>query len=272
MRFCLVGQGITHSLSPVMMGAALRATGLGGEYCLRDGGVEELTAVVAELRRGEISGANVTMPHKQTVAPLCDRLAGDAAITGAVNTLVAEGGEIVGENTDVGGFGAALEEAQPGINARGGAVVLGAGGAALAVVLALSRRISGSITVSARRGQQAEALAHRLAGAANPQTVGWGSTDLATRLRGADVIVNATPAGVAALPLRMGELSAHCCVVDLRYRAPVDVVEAARAAGHPAIDGLGMLLHQGVLGFRLWTGIDAPIEVMRDALAMAVRP
>jgi shikimate dehydrogenase len=267
----LLGHGISASPSPCMQEAALRARGLEGSYRIVDVAPEELADALGRLRAGAARGANVTIPHKLAVAAACDRLEGDAALTGAVNTVVVEEGRLLGANTDAAGLEGALRGAglwpSPGTDA----VVLGAGGAAAAAVLALSRVPVGRLWVAARRGEAARSLVERLAGVLQATPVAWDAAVLEPLLARAGTVVNATPGGLAALPLRLDRIAAGCTVVDLRYRPrPVDLVDAAAAAGLPACDGLEMLLHQGMLSFRRWTGLEPPWDEARAALLAAV--
>ncbi|TMC49702.1 MAG: shikimate dehydrogenase [Chloroflexi bacterium] len=271
MRLWLIGSGIGASPSPAMQNAALRAAGLPGRYeaCEVDGA--GLAGVLARLRAGEAQGANVTIPHKQAVAAACDELEGDAVATGSVNTVTVESRRLVGGNTDALGFEAAVRAAGlwPGPGAT--ALVLGAGGAAAAVLLALSRAGVSGVAVVARRREAAIALAGRFEGSVPIAAAGWGGDDLRHLLAGASMVVNATPAPLAALPFHPRDLAAGCAVFDLRYRPrPVDLVAAAVEAGHPAGDGLEMVLQQGMLSFRRWTGIEPPWDAARAALIAAV--
>ncbi|HEX3604650.1 MAG TPA: shikimate dehydrogenase [Candidatus Dormibacteraeota bacterium] len=267
----LLGHGIAASPSPQMQNAALRARGVEGSYRIVDVAPAELAGALARLRDGAAAGANVTIPHKVAVAAACDRLEGDAALTGAVNTVVVEGGRLLGANTDAAGLEGALRHA--GLwPARGSeAVVLGAGGAAAAALLALSRAPVERLWLSARRPEAACALAARLAPALSATAAPWDHAALEPLLARAGTVVNATPSGLDGLPLRVDRLGAGCGVVDLRYRPrPVDLVAAARRAGLRACDGLEMLLHQGMLSFRRWTGLEPPWEEARAALLAAV--
>jgi shikimate dehydrogenase len=271
MRLWLIGSGIAASPSPAMHNAALRAAGLPGVYEVCEVDAAGLPGVLARLRAGEAQGANVTIPHKRAVAAACDELEGDAVATGSVNTVTVEGGRLVGGNTDALGFEAAVRAAglwpQPGATA----LVLGAGGGAAAVLLALSRAEVGRVALVARRRDAAAALAEQFRGSVPITAAGWAGDDLRDLLDAASIVVNATPAPLAALPFQPGDLAVGCAVIDLRYRPrPVDLVAAAVEAGHPAGDGLEMLLHQGMLSFRRWTGLEPPWDAARAALLAAV--
>lgn len=271
----LLGHGVAESPSPAMQNAALQACGLDWEYAVRDVAPSSLGAVLAEMRTGAARGANVTIPHKRAVAAACDELVGDAALTGAVNTVVVRHGMLAGENTDARGLEGALRHDGLWPAEAACIVVLGAGGAAAAAVLALSRSAAGSITVMARRRDAAGALGAALGAAVPVLRVGeWAAAAVDRTLQeaGSSMLVNATPAPLADLPVDVSRLPATCTVVDLRYRPrPVDLVEAARQRGLRACDGLEMLLHQGMLSFERWTGMPPPWDVARAALHDAVK-
>jgi len=256
---CIIGWPVARSLSPAIHNAAFAALGLDWTYvplAVRPGAIEEGMGLVHELG---VEGANVTMPHKQTVIPFLERLEGDAQTLGAVNTIVREGSALVGFNTDGAGFLAAIRDEAAFDPSGKRALVLGAGGAARALAVALSTA-GATVTVAARRPEQAAEVAALAAGIA---TAPWGD---AAR---ADLVVNATPSR-DGLPLDALAFAAGMLAVDLIYLPPsTPFVLAARAAGATALDGLGMLVHQAALSFRLWTGRDAPIDVMQEAARAA---
>jgi shikimate dehydrogenase len=262
----VIGDPVAHSLSPALHNAAFEALGLDWVYVAfpvtRGRGAEAVAAVSAL----GLAGLNVTMPHKEDVAGACDELTADAAALRSANTVVAgPDGRTVGDSTDGPGFLAAL--ADEGIAVEGRPVlVLGAGGAARAVVLALGRA-GASVTVAARRPDAAE-FAAGLAPAG--RTVAFGAVDTASFA----VIVNATPLGMSGgdpLPDDPEALRAGQAVVDLVYRpADTPLLTAARARGATAVNGLGMLLHQAARSFTLWTGHEAPLDAMRAAVTAAL--
>jgi shikimate dehydrogenase len=273
MRLWLLGHRVSASPSPAMQEAALRARGVPGSYRIVDVGPEHLEEALGRLRRGAACGANVTIPHKLAVAAACDELEGDARVTGAVNTVTVEDGRLRGGNTDAAGLEGALRGAGLWPSPGATALVLGAGGAAAAAALALGRVPASRVWIASRRGEAADALAGRLAGCVEAEPAAWERAALAPLLAASDVVVNATPCGLAALPLRIDDLARGCTVVDLRYRPrPVDLVAAAQRAGLPACDGTEMLLHQGMLSFRRWTRLEPPWEEARAALLAAVGP
>ena len=258
-RLWLLGQGIAQSPSPAMHNAALHACGLPWTYSIHDVSPAELPEALAALRRGEVAGANVTIPHKRAVAQACDELVGDAMATGAANTVVVQDGRLLGHNTDALGFERALRHDGLWPAARASALILGAGGAAAAVVLALSRA-----EITTQVAARNPAAAEKLAG-----SVAWDADAIARAEP--SLLINATPAPLHDLPVDLAALPANCAVVDLRYHYPPDdLVPSARARGLRAADGLEMLLQQAMLSFELWTARPAPIDAARSALHAVV--
>ena len=262
----VIGDPVAHSLSPILHNAAFAAVGLDWVYVafpVPRGRAAEAVAAVPALG---LAGLNVTMPHKEDVAGACDELTADAAALRSVNTVVARpDGRTLGDSTDGPGFLDAL--ADEGIPVAGQPVlVLGAGGAARAVVLALGRA-GADVTVAARR-PDAAADAASLAPGAHAAPLGAADASAFT------VVVNATPLGMSGgdpLPVDPGALHTGQAVVDLVYHpADTPLLTAARAQGAQAVNGLGMLLHQAARSFRLWTGEEPALEVMRRAAAAAL--
>jgi shikimate dehydrogenase len=267
----LIGRGIEHSPSPALHEAALKARGLRGDYALFDVPPTKLPDLLQKMRSGELSGCNVTVPYKEALAAACDRLDGDAAVCRAVNIITLSADELVGDNTDARGFGLALSYLRLSPEPGGRGLVLGAGGAASAVVLALCRMGLAQIVVAARRVERAADLCRRV----SPETarpVSWDARSEVQRLASAsDIVVNATPVGAAQVPVDIRALRDGCVVADLRYRPrPTDLVAAAAERGLRATDGAEMLLFQGMLSFQRWTGTDPPWPAARQALAAAL--
>ena len=270
-RLCLIGEGIAGSPSPAMQNAALRAADVDGTYERREVAAAHLPEFMDSLRRGAYHGCNVTIPHKKRAAELCDQLEGDARRLGVTNTVIVDGTRLVGANTDALGFALSLQRAglEPAHGAQ--AVVLGAGGAAVAVALALSRLGIGRLTVVARHPEAAGVVARVAAPGIPADTAEWSSASAAGPLSDADLVVNATPVGLHEMPIDVHRLQPSCTVADVRYRPrPVDLVAAAAAAGNPALDGVGMLLCQGMLSFRRWTGLEPPWGAAEAALMDAL--
>lgn len=264
----VIGRPVHHSLSPVIHNAAFTALGLDWRYDAYDVGEDEVADFVARAAADGFGGLNVTMPDKAAAATSVDQLSPDALALGAVNTIVFERSEgaptrTVGHNTDGPGFLDALAAEAPALDVEGcRAAVLGAGGAARAVVLALARAGAREIVVINRTRSRALAAIALGGDAARLGEPG----DVAA----ADLVVNATPLGMGAdarLPIDAELLDPHQVVHDLVYwPAETPLVRAARARGAHAVNGLGMLVHQAARSFGLWTGRTAPVEVMRAAV------
>lgn len=280
----LLGDPVAHSLSPAFQNVGLRALGLPWNYVARRVTREALTDALLELRQPGAVGANITVPHKVTAIESLDALDREAAITGAVNTVTIDDGTLVGHNTDVDGFLAALEGARPEGLARPAALVLGAGGGARAAVRGLVReRWVESVLVVSRSPEKGRRLMEIVGGSA--EEAGPDSVRLEV-LPGADAIdaqretvglvVNATPVGMGPLahetPLHdLSGFSSDTLVFDMVYGPePTRLLKDASAAGLPTESGLNMLLYQGARSLALWTGCDPPLEAMRDALQRAV--
>jgi shikimate dehydrogenase len=260
-RAFVIGHPIAHSRSPLIHGSWLRTYGIDASYEAIDVAPEALPAFFERLRGGEFVGGNVTVPLKQRARELCDTLDPDTLGIGAVNTLTtslaADSQRLIhGTNTDYYGFLANLDQAAPGWSAgRGPAIVLGAGGAARAVVTALVARAFEPIHILNRTPHKAVALAAELAG----PLAGAGLDSFAELAPGAALLVNTTSVGMhgTAFPaLALEALPRTALVTDLVY-VPLEtpLLAAARARGLTTVDGLGMLLHQAVPGFEAWFGV-----------------
>ena len=244
----------------------LKTHGLAGSYEHAEVAPENFESFVRGFADVGIVGGNVTVPHKEAAFRLVEELDPEAAALGAVNTLWIEGGKLRGANTDGLGFLANLDAGAPGWDKRRGvAVVLGAGGAARAVAHALKTRGFDRVVVVNRTAERAEAVA-ALAGSAG---VAAGYDELWSWLPRAELLVNSTSLGMtgkAPLDVHIGELAQDAVVNDLVYSPlETDLLARARAGGHHAVDGLGMLLHQAVPGFERWFGVRPQVtQELRD--------
>ncbi|MCW3042387.1 MAG: shikimate dehydrogenase [Actinobacteria bacterium] len=263
---------VARSLSPAIHNAGYRALGLDWVYVgfpvAAEG--EDAVAVLRGLGRSGVAGFNVTMPHKLAAAAAVDRLAGQAAVVGAVNAVEVTGNELVGWNTDGEGLASFLvRETDTDLDGCS-VVVIGAGGSARSVVSGLVLAGAGAVTVLARDPDRAAALAP-MAGEASFRALPLSSAGAA--VAGADVIVNATPVGQEGEDplIPVDAIRPGAVVVDLVYH-PLEtpLVQAASRAGAKAYGGLGMLVHQAALAFEIFTGRSAPLEAMwagaREAL------
>lgn len=266
----IFGHPLAHSISPAFQQAAFDHYSLPVRYHAWPTPPDLLGDEVRKLRGEEYLGANVTVPHKELVAAHLDQIEPWARTIGAVNTIVKEGDSLVGYNTDAFGFVRSLKE-------RGGfdpkdkrVLILGAGGAARAAAFGLSKESVASITIANRTAERARSLAADLEDAiAEVAGVAMEAASLEEVTARADLIVNATSVGMrrgdaeGAAPLD-GRLIPHDALVyDMVYNPPRTplLVEASRA-GARTLGGLPMLIYQGAAAFELWTGRDAPIEVM----------
>lgn len=262
----VIGNPVQHSLSPALLNAAFDATGLDWTFVAFEVDAGDTTQALDGFRVLRMAGLSVTMPHKATVAALMDHRSEAAERLGAVNCVVVEDGLLTGHNTDGDGFLDGLGHDSKIDVAGCTAVVVGAGGAARAVILALSRAGASEVSVinrTASHGEAAALLAGRVGRVVSP-------LEVADSISAADLVVNATPLGMAAvqgpegtLPIDPGLLSAGQVVVDLVYH-PLEtpLLVEARRQGIEAHGGLSMLVFQAARAFTLWTGRDAPVEAM----------
>jgi shikimate dehydrogenase len=265
-RLVILGRPVHKSLSPRFQNAALAAAGLDVRYEALDVAPDALGAVLAELHSQD-AGGNVTMPHKEAVRRACVRVTPLADRVGAVNTFWSEAEGLVGDNTDVGGFLAAAERLLDAVPREGTVALLGAGGAARAVLAGIEARWGRGVRVAMhnRTLGRAESLAARFAVAAEQ----CASAEEAAR-RATILVVNATAAGFHddSFPVSLDEVSPGVAVLDLVYRAGETAwVRAARSRGLRAADGIEMLLEQGALAFERWFGLAPDRDAMRRAIA-----
>ncbi len=258
-RLAVLGHPVGHSRSPAMQNAALAELGLAGEWSYEaiDATPEELAPRVEAMPAAGFAGANVTVPHKAAALALADTLSETAREIGAANTLSFAGGEVHADNTDAPGFLAAL----PASPAGSRALVLGAGGAARAVVWALLGE-GAEVAVWNRTELRSRNLCADLGGepASRPEPGDY------------ELIVNSTAVGLhgedpfAELPLREDGFAAGQTVVDMVYTdGATALLAAAAAGGAETVDGIEVLVRQGALSLEIWTGREAPLETMRAA-------
>jgi shikimate dehydrogenase len=277
-RVVLIGHPVAHSMSATMQQAAFDAAGLDVQYELLDRAPLQLAATVEELRDEAYLGANVTIPHKERVAPLMDRVADEAQATGAVNTVTREGKRLIGHNTDVGAFRVALDSLVGRQKMPRTAVVLGAGGGARAVVHGLITEGFQRIIVFNRHLHRAENLVRffgRSAAHMELKAMPWHESVIEAELAKAKVLVNASAVGLGTdvSPIPAELLPPEMLVLDLIYTPrETRLLRDAKAAGAAAtMNGELMLLHQGAAAFRLWTGQEPPLDLMRERLDEAER-
>lgn len=269
----IIGCPVTHSLSPVMQNAALQAAAVDAVYVPFAVEPDQLATAVSGLRALQVCGFNVTIPHKTSIMPLLDELAPSAVQAGAVNTVVNQGGRLIGHNTDGDGMIVSLAKDLECEIAGSKVVLVGAGGAARGALAALCRAGVASVVVLNRTLDTAEDLVD-LFRARYPQVELQVSAlpvqaDLA--LSEIDLVVNATSLGMAGEKiegLSLALLPDHAKVYDMVYNPPLTpLLSDARICGLKAANGIGMLVAQGELAFKLWHGMAPDEGVMQKALS-----
>ncbi len=272
-KLCVIGDPVLHSKSPLIQNTMIRALGLDYEYVCQPVKKDELTDWMARALREGWAGFNATMPHKQALVPLMDHLDTDAALFQAVNTVCCRDGEFYGFNTDGGGFIRVLEQA--GVPVEGSRfAVLGAGGAAKAVVLELAEQGAGQVLVCNRTTEKAEALS-----AVFPDRItarGFSPAELADACEIADVLVNCTNLGMAGSPSFesldfLRSLPGSAPVFDLIYHPErTDLLAEAEDLGHPVTNGIPLLINQAILSLEHFSGVSidpaAMIPLVKKAL------
>lgn len=269
----VIGDPVTHTLSPPMHNAAFRHQGLDWVYVPYHVSPENLGVAVAAVRAMRISGLNVTIPHKVSIVAHLDDLDQSARLIGAVNTIANHDGTLVGYNTDGAGFLRSLR-IDADFEPRGRKVLLlGAGGAARAIGVQLVLDGAARVDVANRTLLRAQELASHLVDVVGGTSRAHALTDLGEKLlTGYDLIVHTTSWGMApnsdVPPLIAPEaLSPSTLVSDIVYTPKeTSLLRAARSRGCPVLEGLGMLVHQAALAYELWTGHTAPVDVMYDVL------
>jgi shikimate dehydrogenase len=255
-RACIIGHPVAHSRSPLIHGYWLNHYGIDGHYGREDVAPAAFAEFLGHLADHGYAGANVTLPHKEAAFAAVDEADPAARALGALNTVWLQDGRLHGANTDVIGFLADLDARLAGWDQRTShAVVLGAGGAARGIVYGLLQRRIDRVSVVNRSVQRAEQLAAQF----GRQVIAADWQALPALLAGADLLVNTTSLGMAGQPpldIDLAALPARAAVADIVY-VPLEtgLLRAARARGHAAIDGLGMLLHQAAPGFERWFGV-----------------
>jgi len=272
----VIGDPVQHSRSPQMHNAAIVERKLDYVYVpfhVRSG---ELREAIEGFKALNVLGVNVTIPHKQTVMPILDDVSHEATLIGAANTLLFCDGRVSGDNTDAQGFLRAMTEEGIDIPVGGSAVVLGAGGAARAVVVALALSGLGLITVANRTGWKAIQFEKNLATISETEisAVDLASNQLNSAIRSADLLVNTTSVGMQEtdqLLIDPDSLNPGTIVYEIVYTPPeTSLLRVAREKGCQTIGGIGMLVHQGAIAFEKWIGIVPNVETMRIALEQAL--
>ena len=276
----VIGYPVKHSLSPPMHNAAFRALELNWVYVAFEVEPDNISQAMAGLRGLAIRGLNVTIPHKAAVVDYLDEISPISQMLGVVNTIDNAEGYLSGDSTDGPGFMRALEEAGEGM-ADNRIVLIGAGGAARAVALAIAQQTPAELVIANRTAQRAAELAELIRQAAQFEAVealALNSPEVAAAVSSAHIVIDSTPVGmhphVDVEPVICPDwLRPDQLVCDLTYNPRQTVLlRAAHAVGARTLDGTGMLVHQGAIAFERWTGQEAPVEVMRLALLKSLDP
>lgn len=268
------GHPVAENPTGVMQEAAFQALKLNWRYLTIEVYPQDLGAAMQGLRAMNMRGINLTIPHKVAVLPFLDEVKPDAALMGAVNTVVREGDRLIGENTDGKGFMRALTQ-DAAVDPRGKkALVLGAGGAARSITVELALAGVREITIVNRSAERGRTLVDLL-NAKTPTHAGFQPWQGAPAIpEDVDILVNATSIGlfpnVHEKPaIDYDTIRPGMVVCDVIHTPVTPFLHEAQQRGAKTVDGLGMLVYQGAIGFKLWTGLDAPVEVMYHALAGA---
>jgi len=266
----LIGNKLSHSISPQFQQAAFDYLGLDIRYEVWETNKDDLSKMVEGMRDASKLGANVTIPHKEAVLSLLDDVDNDARRIGAVNTIVNRGGKLTGYNTDASGFMRALRDDGAFSPRNKRAVLLGAGGAARAVGFALVDGRVRSLIILNRSVERGWALAWDLkVSDTEVVALSWKDGNTLTALGECDLLVNCTSVGMkdgsgeGKSPLGIGLIPKRALVYDVVYN-PLEtpLLAAAKKAGARTLGGLPMLVYQGAASFELWTGKSAPIDIM----------
>ncbi len=272
--FGVFGDPVAHSLSPDFQNEAFKLLGINGLYLKFRIKKEELSHALQAVRCLEFSGVNITIPHKQSVIPYLDRLEGDALLTGSVNTILQQKGELIGYSTDGEGFLLSLRK-EAGFDPKSKKIIiLGVGGAARAIAFRLVQEGVANLYLVGRNKRKIETLSAEIKEKTDFKAEGitFADTSLKDLAAKADLVVNATPLGmdpkideIPAFPLNY--CSTNCLIYDLIYN-PLETrfLREARCLKLPALGGLGMLIYQGILACQIWTGLTPPVEPLRRVL------
>jgi shikimate dehydrogenase len=270
LRACIIGHPVAHSRSPLIHNYWLSKHGIAGEYVREDVSPAAIDAFLKAFPQSGYIGGNVTVPHKEIAFAAAGSRDAVAEALGAVNTLWHENGKLFGANTDVYGLLANLDESAPQWSTRTKiALVLGAGGSARAAIYGLLERSVGNILVANRTPARAEQLAAHF----GKRITSIALSDIPSRLADADLLINTTTLGMKSQPpleIDLAALKQGAIVYDFVY-APLEtpLLARARARGHPAVDGLGMLLHQAMPAFERWFGVRPNVTPELRALVVA---
>ncbi len=270
----IFGHPVKHSLSPNMHNSAFNELGLDSVYVAFDIEPDNIGEATNAIKVMGLKGINITIPHKQTIIPYLDEVSPDAKLTGAVNTVKNEYGKLSGFNTDVGGFLRAIREDLDFTPEGKTLFLIGAGGAARAVLSAFCMNGGVIVYIADIIKEKAIQLADQFKANFKEiriETINIGDRGIVSeKFSEADILVNASPAGmdgIGTLDIPLNNLKQSAVVYDLVYKpVKTQLLQDAKKLGHKASGGLTMLLYQGAESFEIWTGETAPVDVMKKAL------
>jgi shikimate dehydrogenase len=273
----IFGHPIEHTLSPAMHNAAIEASGLDMIYIPFSVRASRLRDAVGAIRGLDILGINITIPHKEAVIDLLDKLSEEARAIGAVNTIINSNGMLIGFNTDGQGYLRSLK-GDTGFNPKEKDIVMvGAGGAARGILNALAGEGPGSIIIANRTIAKAELLINEFKVKfpdIDLRACALDVSELRDPLKNATLLINTTSLGMEGkgiLELPLEELPGDAVVSDIVYKPlKTDFLKRAQDIGLIIHDGLGMLVQQGAISFKIWTGLDAPVDIMRNVVERAL--
>lgn len=273
-KACVIGWPISHSRSPLIHGYWLKKYGINGTYSRHPVEPASLSAFIGGLDAAGLAGCNVTIPHKEAVFNLVERADETTERLGAVNTVYIRDKRVFGTNTDGEGFINSLRQQVPDLRLAGTtAMVLGAGGASLAVVNAIIEQGTEEVVVANRTREKAEQLRNRFGARVTP--IEW--HEIPDRLAACSLLVNTTSLGMTGQPeldIDLSQLSERALVTDIVYTPlRTKLLKEAAMRGNTVVDGLGMLLHQAVRGFSLWFGVTPQVtDELHDLVARDIDP
>lgn len=274
----VLGDPVEHSLSPVFQNTALEAAGVDARYVALRIRAEELPDFLKGIRHSNIKGFNATIPHKEALAGLCDKLSKEAQLIGAVNTVTVKNGKLHGDNTDGSGFLTSLRE-ETKFEPKGKKVcLLGSGGAARAIAYSLAKAGTSQIVLANRTAPKARELAAELGEKVKKTKFSASShrsSELSRAVEGADLLVNTTSVGLGGrgiISLPWGVLPKSAVIADIVYEPRLTpLLTEGKRRRYKIVDGLGMLIHQGARSFEIWTGEKPDVAKMRKAAEKALK-
>ncbi len=268
----IIGNSIKHSLSPIIQNLALKTHNIDANYEIWDTPLSELKNRIEFLKEYGVLGANVTIPYKEQVIPLLDSLSDEVKAIGAVNTIVNRNGQLHGENTDSKGFIKDITDRHNITITNKNILVLGAGGSSKAIIYGLLKNNCKTVTIINRTQAKAEDIVNKFSDMGNIKTTSL-NINQTENLLNFDIIINCTSFGMkhseleGKLPIPKHLIKQCSIFYDLVYNPTITpIVQEIQKSGGIGINGIGMLIEQGGLSFKLWTGLEAPIEAMYSAL------